>query len=311
MESILTNIVDVKNPLVRIIMNCYNSDQFLKEAINSIYDQTYSNWEIIFWDNASTDDSSSIAQEYDHKLHYFCTNETSTLGAARNLAVQKASGKYVAFLDCDDIYLSDKLTQQVLLMESERCALSYGSAIVINEFSEHIDENKVSDKCGNLLKPLLLHYEINMQSVMIRASIIEKENLFFDDLLKFSPDYDLFMRFAINHKICSISNYLVKYRKTPGSLTNNSLDLIGLEVEITLNKLKNNKDFPDELRLDLDKALRVAYFYKSLSCINKGNYKAARKLAIKGALVKKKIFFFYLLLWLPVKKQWLIKLIVG
>ena len=64
-----------KKPLVSIIMNCYNSERFLKEAIDSVYAQTYSNWEIIFWDNASTDDSATIANSYDERLkYYFASN---------------------------------------------------------------------------------------------------------------------------------------------------------------------------------------------------------------------------------------------
>ncbi|MDA9148584.1 glycosyltransferase [Alphaproteobacteria bacterium] len=299
-----------KFPLVSVVMNCYNGDKYLAKAIDSIYEQSYSNWEIIFWDNASTDESSYIARSYDQRLRYFLAEKTTPLGEARNLAVQKASGKYVAFLDCDDMYLPDKLKHQVSVMELEKCSLSYGSAIIINEFDEHIGDNKVKEKSGNLLKHLLLNYEINMQSVMLRKSVIKKENLIFDDRLKFSPDYDLFMRFSINEKISSISNYLVKYRKTSGSLTNRSLEIIGSEVEITLNKIKNDKNFPDNLREDLDKAFNIANFYKCLPYINKGDYKTARYFALKGAVAKKKILIFYLLLWLPVNRNWLIKLII-
>ena len=300
-----------KNPLVSIVMNCYNSDKYLAKAIDSIYAQTYLNWEIIFWDNASTDKSSNIAKAYDKKMRYFCVDKTTPLGTARNLAVRKTSGKYVAFLDCDDIYLPDKLKHQVSLMESEQCALSYGSAIVINESDDRIGDHKVSNKSGCFLRHLLLNYEINMQSVMLRKSVIEKENLYFDDSLKFSPDYDLFMRFAINQKISSTSNYLVKYRKTPGSLTVRSLESIGSEVEITLNKLESNQAFPHNFRVDLNKAFHMASFYKCLPYIDKGDYKTARKFAYKGVVAKKKIFIFYLLLWLPVSRKWLLKLILG
>ena len=233
------------------------------------------------------------------------------MGTARNLAVRKTLGKYVAFLDCDDMYLPDKLQLQVSLMESEQCALSYGSAITINEFGEHLRNNKVTEKSGSLLGHLLLNYEINMQSVMLRKSVIERKNLYFDDSLKFSPDYDLFMRFAIDQKVSSTANYLVKYRKTPGSLTTQSLELIGSEVEITLNKLSTSKAFPNNLHTYLNKAFNLADFYKCLPYINQGDYKTARKFAYKGVGAKKKIIIFYLLLWLPINRKWLLKLILG
>ena len=76
-------------PLISVIMNCYNGAKFLEEAIDSIYSQTYSNWEIIFWDNASTDDSASIAKSYDDRLKYHLALETTPLGEARDLALKK------------------------------------------------------------------------------------------------------------------------------------------------------------------------------------------------------------------------------
>jgi len=298
-------------PLVSIVMNCYNSDRFLREAIESIYSQTYSNWEIIFWDNASTDDSASIAKSYDERIKYYQASETTRLGEARNLALSKVSGEYVAFLDCDDLYLADKLEQQIAIMHGSDYAMCYGSALVINENGICIGKNKVTEKHGFLLNKLLLNYEINMQTVMIRMSVINIDRLSFDDSLKFSPDYDLFMRIAINHKVCSISEYLAQYRKSSNSLTKKLIGYIGPEMEITLNKLKNSNSLSSDSYLEFNKAMNMAYFYKALPYISKGDYKSARRFVIKGALARKKIFILYLLLCLPVNRKWLIKLIVG
>jgi len=99
----------MKHPLVSVVMNCYNSDSFLKEAIESVYNQTYSNWEIIFWDNASTDNSANIAKSYDERIKYYLAPKTTPLGEARNLALSYTTGEYVAFLDCDDIWISDMI----------------------------------------------------------------------------------------------------------------------------------------------------------------------------------------------------------
>ena len=174
--------------LVSIIMNCYNGQRFLKEAIDSVYQQDYQDWEIIFWDNASDDDSAKVAKSYDKKLKYFLAPSHTSLGKARNIALQKAHGKYVAFLDCDDKYLPEKLTKQVNMMEINQCALCYGSVIVINEEGKKIKKNLVTDKFGNILDQLLLKYEINMQTVMIRRNILTENSLSFDPKLKFSPD---------------------------------------------------------------------------------------------------------------------------
>ena len=90
--------------LVSVIINCYNGEKFLSEAIDSIYAQTYTNWEIIFWDNASIDSSAAIAKSYNKKLKYYKAKLTTTLSHARFEAIKKAEGKYLSFLDCDDLW---------------------------------------------------------------------------------------------------------------------------------------------------------------------------------------------------------------
>ena len=105
--------MNLKLPLVSVVINCYNGEKYLNEAINSIYSQTYTNWEIIFWDNVSTDNSAAIAKFYDHKLKYYCSDIYTPLSQARFQAVKKANGEYLAFLDCDDIWNADKLEKQV------------------------------------------------------------------------------------------------------------------------------------------------------------------------------------------------------
>ena len=110
----------IKNPpLVSVVINCYNGGQFLREAIESIYAQSYKNWEIVFWDNASTDNSATIAQSYDERLKYFYSKNNTCLGEARVNAIEKTTGEYVAFLDCDDLWEKDKLLKQVELFSEE------------------------------------------------------------------------------------------------------------------------------------------------------------------------------------------------
>ena len=84
-------------PLVSILMNCYDGEKYLSEAIDSVYSQTYQNWEIVFWDNASTDSSSNIAKSYDERVRYYLAPKNTSLGEARNFALQRVRGKYIAF----------------------------------------------------------------------------------------------------------------------------------------------------------------------------------------------------------------------
>ena len=106
-------------PLVNVIMNCYNSEQYLDEAIQSVLDQEYRNWEIIFWDNASTDNSSKIVKKYnDKRIRYFKGIKNVVVSQARNLALNECNAEFVAFLDCDDVWLPDKLSKQMPLFKN-------------------------------------------------------------------------------------------------------------------------------------------------------------------------------------------------
>ena len=297
-------------PLVSIIINCYNGERFLREAIDSIYEQDYSNWEIIFWDNASEDESAEIAKSYDNRLQYFFASINVPLGEARNLALQKANGKFVAFLDCDDRYLSGKITKQVKKMENTSSALCYGSVIVIDEDGLKIKRNSVSEKNGHLLDQLLLKYEINMQTVMIRRSVLLNNNLSFDLTLQFSPDYDLFMRIASEFEICSIKDFIVEYRKVSNSLTYKYLDHIAPEMEYTLIKLDKKLELLGN-KENINKAFEMLNFYKSLPLIRSGNYSEARKYLFKCIRIKKRYLIYYFIVCLPVKSSWILKRMMG
>src|SRR5829696_2506866 len=103
-------------PLVSVIMNCFNGEKYLREAIDSVLAQSYTNWEIIFWDNQSTDDSARIVRSYrDPRLKYFYAPTHLPLYGARNHAIDRAAGELIAFLDVDDWWIPSKLEQQVPL----------------------------------------------------------------------------------------------------------------------------------------------------------------------------------------------------
>ena len=91
-------------PLVSVIMNCYNGEKYLRESIDSVVAQTYENWELIFWDNHSTDNSAQIVQSYgDSRIYYFCSQTFTPLGEARNLAIKQSNSEFIAILDCNHI----------------------------------------------------------------------------------------------------------------------------------------------------------------------------------------------------------------
>ena len=204
--------LESEEPLVSIIMNCFNGEKFLKEAIDSVYAQSFTNWEIIFWDNGSSDNSAAIAKSYDDRLKYFFVENTSPLGKARNLAMKKAKGDYIAFLDCDDKYLSDKIRIQLTEMQSKKAKLSYGGWIKINESGEELKKYKFLNEFGNKFEELYKNYSVNSQTLMIKHNYLLENNITFDQNLKFSVDHNIVMRIAFNTPVLSIDKTLAKYR---------------------------------------------------------------------------------------------------
>ena len=105
------------NPIISIIINCHNASNYLLKSINSVLKQSYSNWELIFWDNQSCDQSAQIVKRFRHpKIKYFLSPNFTPLGEARYLALSKSQGQWIAFLDCDDYWDRDK---DILILDKE------------------------------------------------------------------------------------------------------------------------------------------------------------------------------------------------
>lgn len=125
------------NDLVSIITPSYNVEAFIARTINSVLLQTYSNWELLIVDDCSKDSSATIINDYvkkDKRIKYFKTEKASGSPVKpRNIAIEKAIGKYIAFLDSDDIWLPTKLEEQLKLFDDDKVAVVYSNYEKINE----------------------------------------------------------------------------------------------------------------------------------------------------------------------------------
>lgn len=299
-----------ESPLVSVIMNCYNCDRFLKDAIDTVYAQSYSNWEIIFWDNASTDKSKTIANGYDSRLKYHYATETTPLGEARNLAMQKAVGKYIAFLDCDDLYMPDKLLQQVELMERGNYVLSYGSAIIIDESGKEKRREPANYESGFIFADLLSRYEINMQSVMVDRLLLEREGLSFPVHFQFGPDYDLFMDIASQFPVGVLKEYIVKTRVLSDSLSRKTLHRVSNELKFTLDRiLERDKNIAEKYSGPVKLAYAKLHFYSAVDFISKEKFREARNELKNILLIRWEYAMLYFLLFLPLSSNYILRLL--
>src|SRR5699024_6935331 len=118
---------EISHGLVSIVMPAYNSEEYIEEAVNSVINQTYKNWELIIVDDNSTDDTKRIVEriaERDIRINYIKLNNNSGAAIARNTAINNSHGKYIAFLDSDDRWYPRKLERQLLFMVQNNYAFT-------------------------------------------------------------------------------------------------------------------------------------------------------------------------------------------
>lgn len=131
-----------KEALVSIVMPAYNCADFLGIALDSVIKQTYQNWELIIVDDCSTDNTQDIVREYqskDSRIKYHRLEENSGAAVARNTAVELTKGKYLAFLDSDDVWFPEKLTKQITFMELNNYLFTCTSYTKIDEKGKYLD----------------------------------------------------------------------------------------------------------------------------------------------------------------------------
>ena len=240
-------------PLVSIVMNCYNSDTYLKEAINSVFEQTYQKWEIIFWDNQSTDQSAQIVKSYnDDRVKYFYAPTHTPLGEARNLAIEKVSGEWVAILDCDDIWDKDKLQASFKLLNSynqkEEVSLLYSKTVYIDEngetfgfFQEHYS--------GDIHDLLLTKGDfVFISSAIFRTDILNKVGKI-DESLHYAEDYDVLLKVTKNQQVLCVDAYHTYYRVHNSSLTSTKVYEYDVENFEFLNNYIKEHNLPLNLKV--------------------------------------------------------------
>lgn len=232
-------------PLVSVIMNCYNGEKYLKEAIDSVLSQTYSNWQLIFWDNQSTDDSASILNSYvDSRIKYILSPTHTTLGNARNLAVNEADGEWLGFLDCDDIWYEEKLNLQVekILSNKNLFSLVYGRTIMFsNEDIKYINISRSDLPEGNIFEELAKDNFISLSSALIlKSKYLEVGGI--ERKFKQAEDFDLFIKISFNSNVGVINSPIVKYRVHSNNLSIFQKDLAFTEsIEVLIRYLPDNR----------------------------------------------------------------------
>jgi glycosyltransferase involved in cell wall biosynthesis len=227
-------------PKISVIMNCFNGADYLDLSLKSVFSQTYLDWEIIFIDNCSTDNSAEIAKSYGEKVKYFKTESNIPLYEARNIALKHIEGEFVSFLDVDDLWSNDKLEKQLKLFENLEVGFVFTGVEFIDNKGLTIQKDHAPLKRGWITQPLLLRNFIAMSSSMIRASIFQKN--IFNSEYNLIGDYDFWLRISTYVKADFIAEKLFFSRIHENSTTNKNKGKWILEMRRHyVSFLKKNK----------------------------------------------------------------------
>ena len=258
-----------KKPLVSVIINCFNGQNFLSKAIESVLDQNYKNWEIIFFDNNSKDKSNLILKKYkDKRIKYFKSKKTYSLYKAKNLAIAKSKGELISFLDVDDWWLQSKLSKQVKVFQKDSTVEVIYSNIYLYNEKKKTQKIYIKKKLnyGKLTQKLVNKFEMPILSTIIKRNIFNQ--IKFDNRYTIIGDLDFFVRLSLIKNIAAIQEPLACYRIHDSNLTTKRIDLNIKELESWIAEKVKNKNFK---LIDFSKVYDLIKVLKIKQYIIKGN----------------------------------------
>lgn len=209
-----------------VIIPVYNCEKFLKHTIASVMNQTYPDWELIIVDDASTDGSYKQALEYadDHRVKVIHQEKNSGVGACRNVGIANASGKYIAFLDSDDIWSKEKLSKQIRFMRENNATASHTAFAFMSEKGMVMSKGKVEVDQEIDLGQYMKTTQIGLSTVMIDAEKVP--DLRFPEEREVCEDAKTWFKlFHQGHKFHGLNDVLMLYRVRKSQLSGNKMNM--------------------------------------------------------------------------------------
>jgi glycosyltransferase involved in cell wall biosynthesis len=270
-------------PLVSILMNCFNGERYLREAIDSIFSQTYQNWELVFWDNQSTDKSKAIFDSYqDSRLKYYYAPEHTDLGGGRANAFKYLRGDYIAVLDTDDLWLSSKLEKQIQLFADPDVGVAISDTLFFNETDERALYDGHYPSEGNVFRELLTGYFVSLETLMLRKSVVDRLDYGFDADFSFIADFDLVLRSASISKLAICKEVLAKWRVHEASDSWQSSVSFSEERERWIKKqAKQDSSFLDKYKEEVSILHSKNFLLMAINALSKNERVSALRLVSK------------------------------
>ena len=246
-----SSVSNKSEPMVSIIMPTYNQDQFIAQSIQSVIEQTFTDWELIIVNDGSTDDTVDIIRKYTNycygKIKIINKEVNQGIALAINDGLRAARGKYFCWLSSDDLFTSNKLEKQVLFLElHSEYGMVFSGYDWIDEKGNYLGSIIEKELEGaTFYRILLIRDCIHGCSIMIRSECLDEVGMFNPDF-KYAQDYDMWLRLATKLNIAYLSESLLKGRIHTKASTNegkNEIDAIHVIFTFILNNTASTRLF--------------------------------------------------------------------
>ena len=275
-------------PKISVIMPVYNTkEEYLREAIESILNQTFTDFEFIIVNDGSTNNAEEVIRSYQDERIKYLKQENQGISKSRNNAYKYATGEYIAIFDSDDISLPQRFEKQVkFLDENENVGVlatwgeKFPEKVPMNNFPERPNYMDLLDYC------CLLH-----PSVMIRKSVMDKHNISYDESLTSAVDYDLWRQLITCTDFYTLQETLVKYRWHNGNVSVKDRANQDKNAQIVhqkmLDMLTDNVELQHKIMNIVAKPLNYNFFERIFSIKNRKTFDKKQKiLTILGVDIK-------------------------
>lgn len=207
---------------VSVVIPAFNSAAYIRETINSVLNQSFKDLEVVVVDDGSKDNTGELLKDYHSKVRYIL-KENGGPASARNLGIKEAKGEFIAFLDADDLWMSDKLEKQLERFDGEDIGLVFSSVQKMDKDNHDLPDYVNRERFeGHIFEKLFNKNFVPTSTVLVRKSCFEEFGVFDEDPELISvEDYDMWLRIASKYKLAHVDEKLVRYRVHENNISKN------------------------------------------------------------------------------------------
>lgn len=245
----------MEKPKVTVIMPVFNREKYLKESIESILNQTFSDFEFLIIDDGSTDNGEKIIKEYEKKdprIRLLNNTKKKGIVGALNTGIEQAKGDYIARMDSDDISLPERIEKQISFLEKNPEVGACGTWVKVFGKHENMIWNMPVD-FENIKSTMLFSTGVANPTGVIRRRLFSELKFWYDDNLIVAEDYDFWTRIAEATKIANLSEVLFLYRTHDSNIgvTSNNKEKVQCSKKVMLKQIEKMKISPTDEELDI------------------------------------------------------------